>query len=191
MVKEGYVGSKQFEGIERDTFIFDAAEYNDCTFKQCDLANTDMKNIRFVECRFESCNLSNVSLASSELHEVSFTNCKLTGTDFSIINPFMFAADFSECVLEYVSFARLPMKKMRFHECNLKHAFFDESNLAEARFLRCDLENAAFNHTNLTKADLSTSYNFIIDPNENTIKKAKFSHDGVIGLLHSFDIIIT
>lgn len=77
MLKEGYIGSKKFEGIERGEFTFDAAEYNDCVFVNCDLANSDMKNIRFVECRFESSDLSNVSLASSELLDVSFTDCKL------------------------------------------------------------------------------------------------------------------
>jgi hypothetical protein len=40
----------------------------------------------------------------------------------------------------------------------------------------------------LKNADLSTSYNFTIDPENNVIKRAKFSVHGLPGLLAKFDI---
>lgn len=42
----------------------------------------------------------------------------------------------------------------------------------------------------MEKADFRTSYNFSIDPDVNRIKKAKFSLDGVRGLLDKYDIQI-
>ena len=42
----------------------------------------------------------------------------------------------------------------------------------------------------LEKADFSTAYNYVIDPELNTIRKAKFSIAGITGLLHKYDIDI-
>ena len=47
-----------------------------------------------------------------------------------------------------------------------------------------------FSQTILKNADLSTSYNFIIDPDSNNIKNAKFSVHGLAGLLAKYDIKI-
>ena len=52
------------------------------------------------------------------------------------------------------------------------------------------MQRAFFDHTILKNADLSTSYNFIIDPDNNDINKAKFSVHGLAGLLAKYDIVI-
>jgi hypothetical protein len=52
------------------------------------------------------------------------------------------------------------------------------------------MANATFENTILEKADLRTSYNYLIDPEINRIKKAKFSKEGIVGLLHRYDIEI-
>jgi hypothetical protein len=40
------------------------------------------------------------------------------------------------------------------------------------------------------KADLSTSFNYQIDPERNKLKGARFSLHGIGGLLHKYDIKI-
>ena len=54
----------------------------------------------------------------------------------------------------------------------------------------CNLMQAIFDQTNLEKANFYTAYNYYIDPNNNRVKKAKFSIDGVYGLLAKYDLII-
>ena len=63
-----------------------------------------------------------------------------------------------------------------------------EADLTEAKFENCNLNRAFFEHTILRGADIRTSYNFIIDPDNNDIKKAKFSMHGLQGLLAKYDI---
>ena len=45
-----------------------------------------------------------------------------------------------------------------------------------------------FDQTILIKADLSSAKNFNIDPEMNRIKGAKFSKEGLAGLLKKYDI---
>jgi len=65
-----------------------------------------------------------------------------------------------------------------------------ECDLASAVFDHCDLAGATFENTILEKADLRTSFNYSIDPERNRVKKAKFSLQGLPGLLNKYDIEI-
>ena len=56
--------------------------------------------------------------------------------------------------------------------------------------MECELAGATFDRTNLEKADLRTAYHFIIDPDNNRIKKAKFSESALSGLLTKYDLVI-
>jgi hypothetical protein len=50
--------------------------------------------------------------------------------------------------------------------------------------------DALFDRTNLEKANFSTAQYYRIDPNTNNIKRAKFSLDGLPGLLTAYNIEI-
>ena len=67
---------------------------------------------------------------------------------------------------------------------------FVESNLTAAVFENCDLYGSIFENTNLEKSDFRTAYNFSIDLETNQLRQAKFSRDGLIGLLHKYNIEI-
>ena len=60
----------------------------------------------------------------------------------------------------------------------------------EVLFDNCNLRRAVFVDTKLEKADFYTSYEYIIDPEKNKLKKAVFSSDGLKGLLTKYDIIV-
>jgi len=60
--------------------------------------------------------------------------------------------------------------------------------LSDSVFDNCDLTGATFYITNIEKADFRTSDNYSIDPENNRIKKAKFSLPAVTGLLDKYDI---
>ena len=163
--------------------------YEHCTFLGCDLSGAKLDSCVFIECIFTSCNLSNASVKETGFREVQFIESKLTGVDFSEINDMVVDMSFDHCILEYASFLGLHMKKTKFNECSLKSAVFENTDLSGSSFTECDLERALFLNTNLEKADLSTSYNIALDPEENRLKKAAFSLNNCTGLLVKYDLI--
>ncbi|HSQ45289.1 MAG TPA: pentapeptide repeat-containing protein, partial [Lutibacter sp.] len=65
---------------------------------------------------------------------------------------------------------------------------FSETDLSNAVFNNCDLIGSIFKTSILEKTDFRTSYNYSIDPELNRMKKAKFSLQGLPGLLRKYQI---
>jgi uncharacterized protein YjbI with pentapeptide repeats len=97
---------------------------------------------------------------------------------------------FADCLLDHSSFYQLKIKKMPLLRCSLKEVDFTEADLSEVNFADCNLMDALFDRTILEKANFTTAQYYRIDPNTNNIKKAKFSLDGLPGLLTSYNIEI-
>ena len=93
--------------------------------------------------------------------------------------------------LNLSSFYQIKGKKTKFAGCTLHEVDFTEADFSEASFDDCDLAGALFDHTNLSKADFRSAFNYVIHPSINQIKKAKFSPDGLAGLLQGFGISIS
>jgi uncharacterized protein YjbI with pentapeptide repeats len=165
-------------------------EYEHCTFNGCDFSNTDLSHITFSECTFNGCNLSLAKLTNTGMRNITFTDCKLLGLHFEDCSDFLFAVHFDKCILNLSSFFKQKMKKTNFKSCSLHEVDFTEADCTLAVFDHCDFTGAKFEMTNLEKADLSTSFNYSIDPENNRIKKAKFSMEGIAGLLDKYDIEI-
>jgi fluoroquinolone resistance protein len=100
------------------------------------------------------------------------------------------AFHFEHCQLRLASFYKVKMKGTKFIACNLDEVDFTETDLTNASFDECDLNRAIFDRTKLQKADFRTAFNYALDPEENQIKKAKFSANGIADLLAKYDIII-
>jgi uncharacterized protein YjbI with pentapeptide repeats len=92
--------------------------------------------------------------------------------------------------MESTSFHKCKLKGTDFVSCILKGTDFAECDLTNANFDNCDLDSATFDRTNLKGADLRTAYNFVINPETNSLKKAKFSIYGLPGLIAQYGIII-
>ena len=92
--------------------------------------------------------------------------------------------------LDHSSFYRTKIKKTNFKNSVIKDADFTECDLTGSDFQNCDLAGAVFDNTTLEKADLRTSVNYSIDPENNRIRKAKFSISEISGLLDKYDIEI-
>ena len=88
------------------------------------------------------------------------------------------------------SFFQLKLKKIRFNNCKLQEVDFAETDLSKAVFNNCELNNALFDKTILEKADLRTAHHYTINPENNRIKKARFSISGIAGLLNKYQIQI-
>jgi uncharacterized protein YjbI with pentapeptide repeats len=70
-------------------------------------------------------------------------------------------------------------------ECDFSHA-----DLEGVSFIYSDLEKSIFNQTNLTNTNFNFASNFSIDPNNNTLKKTKFSRENMNLLLLNLDIVV-
>jgi len=185
-----YTEAKAFDKTDFNKEPLPKGEYENCTFSHCDFATTDLSDIQFIECEFKGCNLSMAKLNKTALRDVRFKECKLMGLHFNDCNEFLFAVSFEQCNLNLSSFYRRKMKKTRFIDSGMHEVDFSETDLTQSLFTNCDLTGATFDNTLLEKADLRTSYNYSIDPEGNYIKKAKFSKEGIAGLLDKYDIEI-
>jgi len=119
-----------------------------------------------------------------------FSNCKLLGVNFSECNDFLLSLGFEDCQLNMTSFFKLKLKSIKFINCTLRESDFGSADLSAALFERCDLHKAIFDGTNLEKADLSSSSNYVIDPERNRIRNAVFGMHGLPGLLLKYNIKI-
>jgi uncharacterized protein YjbI with pentapeptide repeats len=179
--------------FEREVYIdkkINNREFEDCIFKNCDLSNSDFSNNIFMDCEFIDCNLSMTNLVGTSLKMVRFKNCKLLGIQFNTCADFLFSVSFQDCVLDYSSFANKKIPKTKFHSCSMKEVSFIGTNLTNSVFENCNLDNAVFNDTQLAGVDFRSAFNYKIDPEFNPMKKAKFSTQGIVGLLDKYDIKI-
>lgn len=165
-------------------------EFEDCVFQNCDFSNSNFSNNTFMDCEFINCNLAMTDLTGTSLKTVRFKDCKLLGIHFSKCTDFLFTVNFQDCVLDYSSFANKKMPKTKFTTCSMKEVNFVGTNLTNSVFENCNLDNAVFNDTQLAGVDFTTAYNYKIDPEFNPMKKAKFSSQGISGLLDKYDIKI-
>ena len=65
---------------------------------------------------------------------------------------------------------------------------FTDADLSGSSFDNADLLHASFYNTNLEGADLRTASTYAIDPEVNRIQKARFSINGLPGLLLKYKI---
>ncbi len=180
--------NRQFEKTNFSLIGIEVGDYDQCIFLGCDFSEVDLSLINFYDCSFFGCNLSMAKLAKNTLQDVKFKDCKLLGLHFETCNEIMFSVSFEQCILNLACFYRLKMKKTRFVECSLMEVDFTEADLHGGVFDHCDLLGARFENTNLEKVDFRTAKNYTIDPEGNRIHKARFSKDGVMGLLYRWDI---
>jgi uncharacterized protein YjbI with pentapeptide repeats len=115
-------------------------------------------------------------------------DCKMLGMHFENCNDFLFSVFFENCQLNLSSFYKRNIRKNIFKNVNLHEVDFTETDAAGAVFENCDFNRAVFSNTILEKADFRSSFNYSIDPDLNKIKKAKFSKEGISGLLDKYNI---
>ncbi len=181
---------KTFNELNYNGKTVSGREFNNCTFKKCDLTDSNFSNNKFIDCVFDGCNLSVIKLAKATLSSVDFKNCKILGVNFTDCHDFLFSVGFEGCILDYASFMGKKMLKTKFSKSTLKEVTFTQANLAGSLFDNCDLNGAVFNRTDITAANFITAYNYDIDPEINLIKKASFSAQGIHGLLSKYQLKI-
>lgn len=181
---------KKFENLDYAGKVVQQREFEKCSFLACDFSESNFSNNRFTSCTFIGCNMGLMKLQHTTLDGVVFKDCKLIGINFHECADLLFSLQFDGCLADYASFANKRMSKTRFSNSSLKSAVFESTILNKAIFDNTDLQGAVFNKANLQEADFTTAYNFLIDPEQNMMKKAKFSAQSLPSLLYRYDLQI-
>ncbi|MDT0605912.1 pentapeptide repeat-containing protein [Croceitalea rosinachiae] len=185
-----FVADKHFKNEDFTQNPLARAVYEECVFEGCQFQNGFLDNQNFVDCTFRECDLSNTNVAYTLWNNVFFESCKLVGVAFDKSDPALMTIQFDKCNLTLAVFYGLTLHKTDFSGSNLSQADFTHTDLTEANFTDCNLDNTVFENTNLSKVNLSKAFNFNINPEVNTLKKARFSKEELIGLLKKHDIVI-
>jgi len=165
-------------------------EVEQCHFINSDFSNADFSGKRFIDCLFERCNLSLVALAGAGMQNVAFQECKLAGVQFTACREMLFEVHFDHCQLSYASFYGKRLPGTHFTHCALTDVDFTSADLSNAIFEECSLNGAIFSATQLNGADFRTATGFIIDPDSNPLKKARFALEGLPGLVSKYGVIV-
>ena len=164
--------------------------YDNCNFRNCNFADTDLSGIRFMDCTFAGCDLSNVKVLKSSFQETAFKECKMLGFRFDTCDQVGMTVRFEDCQLDHSSFYQVKLNHTVFISTSLKEVDFTEADLRNTILDQCDLLDATFDHSNLERANLATALNYSIDPENNRILGAKFSLPSALGLLNKYRIVI-
>jgi fluoroquinolone resistance protein len=190
MISRIWHGDITFENLKSQIAPLEIGDYENCTFTSCDFSESDLSDINFLECKFRDCNLSLARLIQTSFREVKFINCKLLGVHFEDCNKLILSFGFEGCILDLSSFNKLKLKGTTFKNSKMVEVDFTGTDLSDSGFINCDLQRTIFKNTDLEGVDFRTSFNYSIDPESNRIKKAKFSLQGITGLLDKYDIEI-
>ena len=189
-MEEQFIEDQSFKGIDFTSTPLQAGQYEACTFTDCNFLNADLSRIRCIDCNFLDCNLSTAKLIETSFQGVTFTACKLLGLRFDTCSTFAFSVRFERCQLQYAVFYQQNLSKTVFEDCELQDVDFTACNLQAASFSHCNLHRAVFEDTNLKQSDFRGAINFTINPERNTMTRAKFNAASLSGLLTKYQLII-
>lgn len=189
-MSELFIEDQLFDRNNQDALKQGAYTYDHCRFTHLDLSGADFSGSQLIDCSFEDCNLSGVKLVGTSLRDVQFLRCKIVGVHFEDCHEIFFDAVFQDCKLDMSSFFKRKLAGKAFTGCSLREADFTEADLDRVSFAGADLHGAVFDQCNLEKADFRTALGYMIDPERNRLKKAKFDLEGLPGLLGKYDLSI-
>lgn len=178
------------ETINQLSSLPESGEYENCTFVSCDFQEADFRDFLFVDCRFQDCNLSNSQLKGAGMQGIEFHSCKLMGIHWEDAKEFGLRLRFESCLLNHSSFFQMKLSKTLFRDCDLSDCDFTGSDLKESVFTGSRMLNAQMEDCGLEKCDFRNAISYRIHPDQNKIKGARFSRDGIEGLLGQYGIVI-
>ncbi len=185
-----FVEDKILTASDIGTSGLQASEYGRCTFEKLNLKNANLNGKVFVDCIFRDCDMSLAQVGRTSFRSVRFERCKLLGLRFDGCHSFLLSFSFEACILDLASFQGLRLKGTEFNKCRMRETDLSNSDLTNCSLAGCDLGAAVFDGTTLEGADFRGALHYSIDPSANKVRKARFSLDGLAGLLDRTGIII-
>lgn len=185
--------AKELEHIDKLNFAEEKVagrEYEGVRFVACNFARANLSCCVFWDCIFEDCDLSLAEVAGTAFRGVVFEGCKMLGFRGDKCNQLGLEFSFNKCNLDHSCFSGMKIPKTSFSDSTLREVDFEGSDLSGSSFSGCNLARTLFAKSNLKKADFRTAEGFSIDPDSNKLSGAKFSTDGLAGLLDKYKLDI-
>jgi len=180
---------EKFSGFTFTNYSIQNSEFENCIFEKCIFIESIFNNCRFIDTSFSDCSVSANKPYNSQFVNVVFKDSKVMGFDWTKAKNVRLLS-FERCNISYSNFSYIKLSELKLLECVAKEVNFNEADLSNGIFTKTDFSGSVFSQTNLTKADFSQAFNYGIDVNFNTIKKAKFSLPEAASLLKSLDIVL-
>lgn len=172
-----------------DTSLADKT-FRDCRFVKVKLAEASLAGCTFEDCEFEDCDLTMAKVGGAAFRGVVFRRSKLMGVDWSDVRGIAFVVSFEECNLSHATFADRKMPETVFRECRAHEASFAGVDLSKCVFTGTDLRGARFIDTILVEADLSEAVHYDISPQQNRLRKTKFSQEAALALAAQLGVVV-
>jgi uncharacterized protein YjbI with pentapeptide repeats len=166
------------------------ATFENCVFKEVNLADSSLKYSVFQECRFVDCDLSRAKLNGAAFRDCSFERCRMMGMDWSAIGGLVFSIKMTECKARYSVFDALTLKWCGFSQTDLSECSFQECDLTGVRFDGCDLTRSQFTRAKLIRTHLAGATGVSLAPNSATFKATIINLDAAVALLAAQGVII-
>lgn len=186
---EKYYSDETFNRLQLTGEIFSEIEFEKCTFEKCSFVQTAFVKCKFIDCLFQGCMLSAVDMKGCVFLETAFENSKIMGIQWFKVEKVR-APRFEKCDMELCGFSHMNLKEIIMKNSVAKECNFMESDCTGGDFEGTDFQKSIFQQTNLTEASFKRAFNYAIDFNANTLKKAKFSLPEAVSLLSGLDIVI-
>lgn len=190
-MQKPFIADQEYEGQDYSKNPLPKAEYEHCIFRNCKFSDGFLDNQTFMECEFVECDLTNANIKHTTFKECHFKGSKLVGLRFEDCNTLFLSMKFEGCNLSFASFYELTIPQTYFKDCTLEETDFTQTNLIASSFDHCNLNKTIFHQTVLEKVDFRTAFNLSINPEQNQLKKTRFSKESCLGLLKKYDIVIT
>jgi fluoroquinolone resistance protein len=164
--------------------------FQQCVFSRVRLAEAKLEGCTFEDCELEDCDITMAHVDKAAFRDVRFRRCKLMGIDWTGVRGIAFVVSFEECTLSYGTFADQKMQGTLFRDCKAHEVAFMGVDLSKAVFHGTDLLGARFMDTVLVDADLSTAVHYHIAPQQNRLKRTKFSQEAALALAEELGVIV-
>lgn len=178
-----------FDSVNGKDLAIEDSQFENCSFSKCNFGGAAFKRCKFIDCTFEDCDLSNLQIHGATFRSATFKNCKVVGVNWGNATTITHL-NFHASVISYAVFSGLDLRKSTIKNSVARETDFAETNLSEVDCSGTDFSGARFSNTNLMKADFRGATNYTIRPDENKLKKAKFSLPEATLLLYGLDIVL-
>lgn len=179
-----------FEDLDLVEVPLGEKSFRDCRFAKVRLSEARLAGCTFEDCAFEDCDLTMAKVADAAFREVAFLRSKLMGIDWTDVRGLAFAVSFEECNLSHATFSDRKMPRTIFRQCRAHEASFAGVDLTKSVFTGTDLRGARFIDTILVEADLSEAVHYDISPQQNRLRKTKFSQEAALALVAQLGVVV-
>ena len=183
-----------FDRISLEEDCLENQVFRECEFHNCQFLSSRIHRCLFRSCAFQNCVFAGVEWKFTSMVDGIFKDSICVGIDWSLLktktrgNEPVYEAQ--NTFFKYCSFYQMGLKRFHFETCRFQESYFEECSMQE-----CHLENISFDKTqfrgcDLRKADFRGAVGYVIDPQQNKLREARFSFPEVICLLDGLGISI-